>query len=356
MNLRFLHDSNSNLLNTFSNLSKNTTLQDIANALGIAKSTVSMALRNHREISDSLCQKVQKTAQDMGYRNNPLLSAHMANVRKAKAVNYRANLAFLYGWSKQNALTQEPILAQIYNAARKSANERGFSLEPFWLNDPEMTPESCLRILVSRGVHGIFVAPYEKAQALALDLSNFAAVTLGYSLHSPKIHRVCHDNYSAIWDAMERLSNKGKQRIGLALEIDANTKAFHQWLAGVNVFLQMNASEVEPLKPLLSNKLNETDFIEWLRQETPDVVLATDARVGKWLKQVETEFSHEIGLVSLATTDFDYAVSGIDHQFAQLADTAVELLANQVYHNQRGIPPQQKTVILPGRWLDKGTV
>lgn len=60
------------------------TLQDIANALGMAKSSVSYALRNDPRIPEETRKRVQKTAQELGYKKNPLVAAWMQEMRSGK--------------------------------------------------------------------------------------------------------------------------------------------------------------------------------------------------------------------------------------------------------------------------------
>jgi len=45
------------------------TLSDIAHRLNVSHTTVSRALRNDRQISKSLSQRIQRAAKQMGYRN-----------------------------------------------------------------------------------------------------------------------------------------------------------------------------------------------------------------------------------------------------------------------------------------------
>lgn len=58
------------------------TMQDVATAAGVDRTTVSLALRNHPRISLATRKRVQQVADELGYRTHPLVSALMT---------YRAN-------------------------------------------------------------------------------------------------------------------------------------------------------------------------------------------------------------------------------------------------------------------------
>lgn len=59
-------------------------MKDIANALGISKVCVSLALRGAKNISEETKKRVFETAYKMGYKKDALLSNVMANIRSRK--------------------------------------------------------------------------------------------------------------------------------------------------------------------------------------------------------------------------------------------------------------------------------
>ena len=65
------------------NPERRVTTRDIAERLEISQAAVSLALRSSREISPALCKRVQETAENMGYRPDPLLSS-LSHYRRSK--------------------------------------------------------------------------------------------------------------------------------------------------------------------------------------------------------------------------------------------------------------------------------
>ena len=67
-------------------MSKNPTIRDMAEALGLHFTTVGKALNNDPRISEATRYRVRKQAEEMGYSPNPLVSALMAH-KKSTAMS-----------------------------------------------------------------------------------------------------------------------------------------------------------------------------------------------------------------------------------------------------------------------------
>ena len=67
---------------------------------------------------------------------------------------------------------------------------------------------------------------------LALTWSRFTAVTLGYSMAQPAVHRVLNHHYNTVLLALTKLRDRGYRRIALALQPvhDARSIAMPHWL------------------------------------------------------------------------------------------------------------------------------
>src|SRR6185312_16192999 len=128
-------------------MSAKTTLQEVADRAGVHRSTVSLALRDHPRISESVRRKIQSLAQQLGYRINPLVSALMQSRRSGRAVKhltlaYVTNYPTRYGWRPEHH--DRPDL---FPGAADRARDFGYRLEHCWLAEPGMTAERFCDIL-----------------------------------------------------------------------------------------------------------------------------------------------------------------------------------------------------------------
>src|SRR5258708_2570768 len=116
------------------------TLQDVAIRVGVHRTTVSLALRDHPRIPLKTRQRIQAAAKKLGYRANPLVAALMRSRRTGKVVKH-AVIAYVtshstrYGWRPPEC--EEP---NFFPGAAERANDFGYKLEHFWLNEPGMSP------------------------------------------------------------------------------------------------------------------------------------------------------------------------------------------------------------------------
>ncbi|MCX7915174.1 MAG: LacI family DNA-binding transcriptional regulator, partial [Verrucomicrobiae bacterium] len=140
------------------------TLATIAEAAGVHKMTVSRALRNHPSISPATRARVQRIAEKLGYRPNPLLSIYQAHVRARRAPAYQATLAWINDNPSQNYWVATPYNRPYLDGVRARAEQLGYRIDELWLEDldrqhPESNIDRFMRIMRARGIHGAILAP-----------------------------------------------------------------------------------------------------------------------------------------------------------------------------------------------------
>lgn len=131
-----------------------TTIRDVARALGVSHTTVSMALRNDPRILPATRQKVNQAAVRLGYRSDPIVSELMAQLRASRARSNEVPLAFLTAWPTRDGWRKVMDHVDFFKGALARATELGYGLDEFWLREPGMTPQRMTSILRTRGIRG----------------------------------------------------------------------------------------------------------------------------------------------------------------------------------------------------------
>src|SRR5688500_16131376 len=108
------------------------TMKQIAAAAGVARATVSYALRGDRKIPEETAARIRSVATRLGYRPNPPVAALMAHIRRSHPKTRGEHIAFL--WIK--ARPGERTFPLIHEGARARAEQLGYALEEFWLDTP----------------------------------------------------------------------------------------------------------------------------------------------------------------------------------------------------------------------------
>ncbi|HWL54372.1 MAG TPA: LacI family DNA-binding transcriptional regulator [Chthoniobacteraceae bacterium] len=333
------------------------TMEDLARALGVHRSTVSLALRNHPKISQATRQRVRETAQRLGYRPNPLVSALMSYRANHRKPTWRGTLGIITSAKSPEGWRQPPAYRLMHAGALQRARELGYDLQPFWVHDPALPIRRFNAMLRTLNVPGVIVAPLFSETVLPeIDWSMFSAIAIGHTLQTPDLHRVTHDYFHSMATAIRGCLDRGKRRIGLALDAISDARVDHLWSSAYFTQLRLNP-EMEPLEPFIPEQpLTPELFAAWLRRTRPEVVISLPGHfAGRALskRSAQNDLSHgEIEWVSLGCYERESADSGIFQNYEAIGAAAVDLLTALINRGERGIPKQSHVLQIKGIWVE----
>jgi LacI family transcriptional regulator len=333
-------------------------LQDIADAAGVSRATVSLALRNHASISQATRSRIQELARKLGYQPNPLVSALMSYQRTTQAHRTtHLTLAMVVNFSRRSEW-KSYLSDDLLSAAAARAQELGYRLEEYWLGDLKMSSRRLNTVLYQRNTPGVIVAPLPAAHGhLNLEWERFSAVAIGYSLLRPALHRVTTDRYQAMRLALRLLRRQGHQRIGLAMHLNQDARVNHQWGAAfVWEQQQMPSKDRTSLFVVAEQDWNERHFAEWFKDNRPDVILGYDPAILDWLKRLGRKVPKDVGFVHLWNPDRSGQFAGLYHDPPAIGTAAVDFLVGMIHRNERGIPATAQTLLLDATWQQGGTL
>lgn len=329
------------------------TIIDLARLAGVSKMTVSRALRGERGISAATRERIQALANKMGYRPDPAVSELMGRLRKSRLAGLET-LAWLTTYPTIGGWKTNPGTCDMYRGASERAGHLGFRLEEFSLNTPGMTPRRLSNILYNQGIRGIVLAPLvEHGTIEGFAWQHFATACCGHSLLSPAMHRVSVDQFDVLRLAWSELTALGYRRIGLCVSANDNDRIGHRWQA-VQLVEHETAAESERVPPMLTDDWTPAVFRRWFEANRPDVVL-TMAEVQGWMKAAGIRVPRDCGL-ALLRMDQAKGVAGVDHRFADIGASTVELVVSELATNRFGIPAVRKSVSVECLWQDGPTV
>ena len=319
-------------------------IRSIAQHLGLSKSTVAGALREQRGYSSSTIAKVRKAACELGYRPNPLVTACMTRIRDGSLAGSVQTFAYLSEIPWQ-LLNQQPDQMNSYLGAKARAAELGFSID-FLSPQRRATSTNRLQdILQARGISGLILAPTDNPHTFNLQWEQFAAVSIGSYLKSPRFDSVSYDYYAAITDLCERMRDAGYRRLGLAVTANSDVQAGHAVRAG---FLRWQADSVADANAIpVSFAMNGPRLREWVDTHHPDCVIAFGQNALITLRQFPRSGPE---IVSLSLTRGFESMGGFDLSSQFISARAVELLATKLYRNDFGTCEKRQSQLFLGRW------
>jgi LacI family transcriptional regulator len=346
-------------------------MQTIADQAGVSKMTVSRALKNHPSIPPATRARIQHIAHQLGYRPNPLVSALMVQLRHSHAPKSQPVIAFLAAHPDAVYASGHTYNAQIYAGATERATHLGYKLERFSLLEAGMTWPRMRRLLHARGIPGIILPPLpDPIPDFDFDWTDFANAVIGYSYKTHDLHRVANDQFNTIRTAMRHLTELGYRRIGLAIRHEDDHRVENKWTGGFLSFPLPSPGRKLPVfhwhyesagtRPVTPDNFDAWEgriesppgFASWARRYRPDAIITLQPLiVRKWLTPLGLQVPRDIALVSLNLQPNQPRFSGINQNNSLLGAAAVELVVEQIYHNERGVPARAKTVTISGDWI-----
>jgi LacI family transcriptional regulator len=348
------------------------TMADIAKAAGVHVTTVSLAMRNHPRLPEGTRRRIQGLATRLGYRPDPVLRALVAyrgrviERRNFPTLAYVTNWNTRFGWKK---VTAHP---DFFAGALAKANQLGYNLEHFWMQEPGLTQGRLSRMLYARGINGLIIASHgrEMGDALQFDWQNFSAVKIDYFPHKPVLHNVTNNQFDIVRLAIQKVMALGYRRIGFVMHRGWDHAVDHLWTAGVLCEQQHLPHservaahifpELEPVEAWFneSNAPVECDFDlfeAWMKKNRPEVIISKGSFVLPQLKRMGLRIPRDVAFVDVFLEQADGKDAGVRQNHETVGATAVEILAGQLQHNKFGVPEIPTTTFVEGTWFDGAT-
>lgn len=185
------------------NRKKEVTIYDLAKALNYSPSTISRALKNHQSISKKTIKKVQKAAEEFGYRPNTLA----ANLRK----NTSKTIGIIL--SRINRPFPASLITGIETAARKA----DYNVIITQSDDKYENEVKNAKALYDARIGGLIVSLGMETKDIShFDLFTKQGIPLVFVDRVPEgfnSYRVIIDNYMAGYRATKHLIDEGCKKI-----------------------------------------------------------------------------------------------------------------------------------------------
>jgi LacI family transcriptional regulator len=335
---------------------KRPSLLTVARTAGVSAMTVSRVLRNSLHVDDRTRKRVKAAVKKHGYVPDPHIANLMARVRGYRGSTSHAVIAVIRDDLPNDELHDSAYQYVSLGDIRHRAARHGYRAEEFFLGRGGMMPARLNGILRARGVDGIIVSP-QSSQIIGtqLDYGPFAAATFGYGLPSPALHRASTNMMQGILTAIQQLTDRGYCRIGIAITQWIDARADHTYSGALLHHQQrIRARERLPLL-IVPDKLagGRKPFCAWFRRHRPDVVISFHTYVPEWLtRDLGQRIPEDVGLVVHDWTERMTGFAGIHHRRPHMAAAAVDLVATQLMHNERGVPEVPRQILIPPAWID----
>ena len=329
------------------------TLQQIARAADCSLATVSYALRDDPRIRSETRARVQKIAEQLGYRPNPRFSALMSHIRNSRPVAVGERIAFVWVHTPRAESAKDPFLQRVFLGAKARAEALGYSLEEFWTAERGMTERRLSQIIKSRGIVGVLLSPviHEAEVTLDFEWSCFSPAVIGNARWNPELHHAGHHHYLAMRLTLEKLAQAGARRPMAIIESEVNERARRAWQAAFLVYHP--TPEAAPELLLMGLPVSSREIARRMQATRPDAfVVSAEAQIDEL---AERRIALAKGrTVTLHWTSSRTDIGGVDQSYDLIAANAVDLVVSQLNSNETGGPALPRMLLFPGRWVAPG--
>lgn len=322
--------------------------------------TVSLALRNDTRISEPTRVRIQKLAQEMGYKCDPLLSAYGQQIRRRRTNAFHSSVAWLHDWWKRDDYKRLPWLSRYWQGANERAQGLGCALNPIWLREPGMSGPRVVEIMAARGIRGVMMHQTLNPEVLEnFPFAEFASVSVGRNVLSDKIPLVLPDANSNALIALRHVVARGYKRIGFFQNRYHTERTLAEGLSST-FYNSYRMTGTPPLEPFFYTGHHPTtehfnDFRVWLDATRPDVIFTENDDIIKFADSLKLRVPEDVAIVHLELTDAKPDWAGVDPLPEVLGSAAMDIIVGQLFRNEFGAQHPHESLRLIGQWRDGKT-
>lgn len=323
-----------NALKKPDNKKKNSTVQDIANVVGISASSVSRALNDHDKISQATKDKVWAVAKELGYKAT--LPAFMTPV-KTKSIY------FLLPDLKTN------LYRDAISGAQEIAKQNGYNLFIAITQNSAELEKMYSDSILNQGIGGVIIVNHDvdsnRKSFRRFQEANIPVVFINKSDIGAKSCEIIPDFSHGAYKAVLHFISMQCKRIAIFTG-DVNEIFYADMVNGYSDAMSESGLEVHR-KNILSNSLKPTDIESSLndllqKKELPDAILAPNTAVSmviaNWLKSKKRSIPEDVVLVSFSDSHDssfkDFSLSTVQFSGAEIGTKAAEKIMEQIKSNQ----------------------
>lgn len=338
-------------------------MADIAKAAGVSKNTVSLALRGSKRVAAATRERVVEAADKLGYRMNPTVARLMAELRQNRSAGFQATLALVNANGSRTAFQDHPTIPIYVEGCRRRAEELGYTLDEFWLDEPGLPLNRWQSIMRARNIRGALIVGLMESNRLPGQFSplweEFPTLVTGVRTREPALSYACSDHHSLALMAFEKAVALGYRRPALVLDGVIDDLIEGRFTAG---FLSAQNRSVEisrrtqPFTDVVGARNNRDVFDRWFEENRPDVIFTLYHEVQRWVEEMGLRVPEDVGLIQYEWRSDHRGWAGMNQRNDLVGAAAVDMLVSMIHHNQSGIPESPRATLIGSQWVDGESV
>jgi len=334
-------------------------MRDIAEALGISKGSVSLAMNDSKKISEETKALVRKTALKLGYKRNALVSSVMSGLKGFKPNKFLETIVLINANKSEDAPEKYPIFSKYISGIKDEAAALGYAVYQIWLHNKHLSARKLQSILESRGIRGGIIIGHVDDNILpdkfAQIWQNFKFVSAGLKTFNPILDFISADKFLIAHYATKKVIENGYRRPALILAKHIDDLVEGRFIGGfLRAQLELDPQDrIPPFLDIPAAEKNPQVLYDWLKQNKPDVIFSISNSTSEWLTDRATAIPQNIPMIHLERKWGNNNWVGIDQNYEMVGCIAVRKLFTAlnapVYLKDADV--RTATIVLP-KWND----
>lgn len=325
-------------------------MQKVAEAAGVSKSSVSLALRDDPRIALSTRRRIQAVAEKLGYRKNPVVATLMAQLRVSHTPKFQANLGLINCSTEKNYLDR--AACREYRSGICERIERaGYGVEDIWAGEPGLKVARLIQILQTRNIRGLILAGNDQEKPFFPEtpefFREFHVAAVGMERTLPLLPRAATDHFRSSRSAVEAGIRLGYKRPALFVSDNADRISGRRYSSGFLAAVADGVVEArDRIAPLFCDAPNKSQFLKWVETHKPDVVVTDRGETMAWLEEAGMSVPDQVGLLHLDWSPQQTGWAGMRQNSRMVGAAAADLVIGQINNNEIGIPAHPRLVLI----------
>lgn len=321
---------------------KRVTIYDVAEAAGVAPSTVSRTFSRPGRVNAQTAERIREIAAEMGYRTKPVTSPDLSEETHVLAVVV--------------ADISNPVFAQVMRGFQIEATKRGYTV----LLIDSQEDDSHERQAIERVLHLVDGVVLTSSRMSDSSINQIVKVkpVVAVNRHAVGIPSIVPDTATAVREAVEHLHNLGHRRITYVSGPEASWADGMRWraLSDSCEELGIQLRRVGPNSPNLEGGVEGAKA--WLQNQTTAVICYNDIVTIGFIKAVQSrgiQVPESVSVVGFDNSVVAFfatpSLSSIGPLTATLGARAARALITQLRHRSA---PSAENIVVPMKvvWRD----
>jgi LacI family transcriptional regulator len=282
----------------------------------------------------------------------------ITQLRAGRQPTFQANLG-LINCSPISDLSKNHTFRRLREGVLRRAEDLGYGIEEFWLQQPDMRPQRLKQIVETRGIRGLILiaalSPDTIDRGYVDFWYDFACSVIGVTHLNNRLNCSSNDQYLTARRATEKVFELGYKRPMLVVPPDDDALLENKFSAGFySAAHRLPVQDQLPVVPL--DMADPSAALHAIRELKPDVVITNKSEFYGALQDDGVSLPKDLGLVHLDWHDGLANIAGMRQNNRVVGSAGVDLVVGQLQKNEFGSQEFPKVVQIESVWVDGPSV